>query len=143
MSNQTAFIILFGEYEFTLKRRGFLQSGLDHAQADWNAFSRYLGQDFFEKVREAGIANTLIHTPPGKLMRELNWKRPDRPLATTQELLVQGVCRVRNSVAHGEKGRPGEAQSARNAALVAEAFAVLELARDELAVAEPVARAER
>lgn len=142
MSQRQEFTDLFEHYEFTLKRRGFLQKGLEHAQADWNVFARSLGQDFFDYVRAAGIAETLIAAPPGKLMRNpLDWNRPDRALATTYDLLVQGVCRVRNSLVHGEKFRGDIKQRARDEALISEALAVLKAAEGFLATAEPGAEA--
>lgn len=138
MSERQRFTDLFEHFEFTLKRRGFLQKGRDHAQADWNSFARGLGQAFFDEVRDAGIAKTLIAEPPGKLMRApLEWKRPDGGLATTHDLFVLGVCRVRNSLVHGEKYKGDATQAARDDVLVSEALAVLKAAQSLLAVAEP------
>lgn len=142
MSKRQAFTALFAEYEFTLKRRGFLQKGLNHAQADWDVFAAVVGPAFFEDVRAAGIAATLIAEPPGRLMRDpLDWERLDRALATTHELFSLGVRRVRNSLAHGEKYRGDAAQQARDEVLVSEALAVLEAAKDHLANAQPKAKA--
>lgn len=138
MSELDAFRELFATYEYTLKRLGFRQKGLTYAQADWNVFSSELGQSFFDEVQEAGIAKTLIGEAPGKLLNDpLEWERPDRPLRTTQELLVMGVGRVRNSVVHGEKHRGDEAQQRRDSVLVSEALAVLRFAQGRLEVAEP------
>lgn len=138
MSKRQAFSALFEEFEFVLKRRGFLRKGLDHAQADWDVFARVLGPSFFENVCARGIATTLIAEPPGRLMRDpLEWERLDRALATTHELFALGVRRVRNSVMHGEKFRGGEAQRARDEVLVSEALAVLEAAKEHLASAQP------
>lgn len=138
MSNPDAFRALFETYEYTLKRNGFKQKGLTYAQADWNVFSRALSQGFFDEVQKAGIADTLIKSPPGRLMRDpLEWQRPDRPLMTTHDLFVHGVCKVRNSLNHGEKFRGDDEQQARDAVLIAEALAVLEAGRDLLHSATP------
>ena len=126
MTDNDRFRDLFADFEYRLKRRGFLKRRPD-AQANWEMFARAIGQAFFEEVRMEGIANTLIGAPPGKLLAEhMDWTRPDAPLATTEALFVQGVCRVRNSLNHGEKFRGDYLQQARDTTLVAEALAVLE-----------------
>jgi hypothetical protein len=106
----------------------------EHAQADWAAYAKMLGSDFFDRVASSGIADTLISDPPRKLMREgLRWsRRKSTPLENVHELLLEGVCRVRNSFVHGEKfvGGP-DGQWERDARLVKEALAVLKLALSE------------
>ncbi|RUW21857.1 hypothetical protein EN858_22630 [Mesorhizobium sp. M4B.F.Ca.ET.215.01.1.1] len=117
---------LFGRFEHALKRTGFLKNRSD-AQADWDAFAKALGPTFFADVVNAGVAATLVGDPPRKLMSEgLTWQ-PEHPtpLANVHQLIVQGVCRVRNSYVHGEKFQGGSETWARDATLVGEALAVL------------------
>nr|WP_315384353.1 hypothetical protein [uncultured Sphingomonas sp.] len=78
------------------------------AETDWDAFARDLGPEFFAAVVDKGIAKTLIGEPPRRLMNDLVWA-PEIlvPLTNAHELIVQGVCRVRNSYLHGEKFRVG------------------------------------
>jgi hypothetical protein len=123
------FAQLFGQVEFALKRSEHLSVGKKHAEADWYSFAKDLGPDFFDRVAAAGIAKTIINDPPRKLMRDLAWDRKSGPLTNTQELIVIGVCRVRNSYIHGEKFvGGGDDQWERDATLVREALAVLKFA---------------
>ncbi|MGU3420836.1 hypothetical protein [Methylobacterium sp. D54C] len=119
----------FGRYEYALKRSGFLRSN-PSAMADWNAFARELGSDFFDVVCASGKADTLIHEPPRKLMNQgLKWlpENPE-PLRNVVELFEIGVCRVRNSLVHGEKFTAScEQQRQRDERLVSEALFVLRL----------------
>lgn len=60
-------------------------------------------------------------------MADMTWS-PEKtsPLTNVHELIVQGVCRVRNSFLHGEKFTGGpEKQWDRDLTLVKEAHAVL------------------
>ena len=120
----------FGEAEYALKRSSHLRENKDVAEADWNSFARDLGPDFFAEVVERAIAKTLINEPPRRLMKNLRWApKVPIPLANAQELIVQGVCRVRNSYLHGEKFTGGpDGQWARDLTLIREAHAVLEAA---------------
>jgi hypothetical protein len=125
-----AFFRLFSRFEHGLKRSNFLREGRKDAQADWNAFAKALGNEFFDHVVESKIASTLILDPPARLLRDrLEWERPQRPLQDVTELFTRGVCRVRNSYFHGEKFVGGEDQDARDRQLVDEALNVLEAAR--------------
>jgi len=97
---------LFGRFEFALKRSGFL-AGKQAAEADWSAYADALGEAFFKEVANSKMADTLINDPPRKLLSDgANpvWQNP-QPAALTnvRELIIQGVCRVRNSFVHGEK----------------------------------------
>lgn len=121
------FVALFGDAEYALKRSGYLRAGRDSAMADWDAYAQALGADFFQKIVKAGIAPTLVGDPPRLLNDALEWK-PDvtTPLTNVHQLIVQGVCRVRNSCFHGEKFRGGaNGQWQRDAKLIEEAHAVL------------------
>lgn len=116
----------FGEMEFALKRSGYLKAGREDAQADWEAYAKELGSAFFDKVVADGIAKTLITEPPRKLLaEELQWDPAElEPLKNVSELMVKGMCRVRNSFVHGEKfASAGHWQ--RDAQLVRDALAVL------------------
>ena len=122
----------FGEAEYAMKRSGILRHNKESAQADWDAFARDLGQEFFFAIVEMGVAKTLIGKPPRRLMNDLQWapETPD-PLTNVHGLIVQGVCRVRNSYLHGEKFRGGpDGQWARDIELIKEAHAVLDAAME-------------
>jgi len=123
-----AFAKMFGEAEYALKRSGRLRQNKEVAEADWDAFACDLGPDFFAAIVDKGIAKTLIGEPPRRLMNDLQWA-PEIPIPLTNvhELIVQGVCRVRNSYLHGEKFRGGpNGQWERDANLIMEAHAVLD-----------------
>jgi hypothetical protein len=123
----SAFAMAFGELEYALKRSGHLRQGRDAAAADWDTFARSLGPHFFVAIVESGIAKTLIGVPPRRLIRNLEWA-PEIPVPLTNvhELILNGVCRVRNSYLHGEKFTGGpDGQWERDAILVKEAHAVL------------------
>ena len=124
---------LFGRFEHALKRSNFLRNSPD-AQADWNKFARQLGPDFFEHIEHSKVAETLLRNPPRKLMREgLKWvPEHPKPLNNVVELFEQGVCRVRNSLIHGEKFMGDPSQWERDAKLVSEALVVLREAQDRV-----------
>ena len=60
----------------------------------------------------------------------LTWQPAESNLSDVVALFVRGVCRVRNSYMHGEKftGGPDGSQWERDAMLLSDALAVLELA---------------
>lgn len=122
---------MFGRMEHALKRSGYLKAGRKDAQADWASYAKSLGKPFFDTVVAKGIAITLIGVPPRKLMAEgLEWgPEHPAPLKDAVELFVEGVCRVRNSLIHGEKF-VATGQWERDGQLVREAFAVLMLAAE-------------
>lgn len=129
----TDFSTLFGRFEHALKRTGFLKAGRHDAQADWAGFANALGVEFYQEVADHRLAETLIKQPPGKLLNEgLAWNRPDAALSNTVELFERGVCRVRNSVVHGEKLVGDPAQRERDLLLIREALNVLEAAVDRI-----------
>nr|WP_047166862.1 hypothetical protein [Sphingomonas sp. Y57] len=122
-----AFALDFASAEYALKRSKYLRRDKDVAEADWDLFARDLGADFFAYVVDKGIAKTLIGDPPRRLLADMTWS-PDKtsPLTNVHQLIVQGVCRVRNSFIHGEKFTGGpEGQWARDRTLIVEAHAVL------------------
>lgn len=117
----------FARAEYALKRSQYLRKNEKIAQADWDAFARDLGSDFFADVVAKGIAKTLIGDPPRRLMANMKWS-PEKtlPLTNVHQLMIEGVCRVRNSLLHGEKFTGGpEGQWARDRTLISEAHAVL------------------
>lgn len=125
-----AFAAEFGAAEYKLKRSGYIRKGKDVAEADWEAFARELGTEFFSAVVDKQIAKTLIDEPPRRLLATMEWS-PEKPVPLTNvhELIVQGVCRVRNSYLHGEKFTGGPVgQWDRDLSLVKEAHAVLKAA---------------
>jgi hypothetical protein len=136
-----AFLELFGRFEYAMKRQGFHKANRERSEADWTAFAESLEDSFFDQIQAAGLADTLINSPPGRLMRDgPNWRRPDAPLADTRSLFVEGVCRVRNSLVHGEKYMGDDQQRLRDNRLVEEAFMVLESVSNKLQLPQPPER---
>ncbi|WP_058733820.1 hypothetical protein [Sphingomonas sanguinis] len=68
-----AFARQFGDAEYALKRSGRMRLNKETAEADWDAFARDLGPEFFAAVVDKGIAKTLIGAPPHRLMNDLVW----------------------------------------------------------------------
>lgn len=125
-----AFVTDFQQVEYALKRSGYLRKDKQIAEADWDLFAVELGPEFFESVVTTEIAKCLIGEPPRRLMADLTWSPPNpEPLANVTQLVINGVCRVRNSYIHGEKfvGGP-EQQWQRDLTLIMEAHAVLKAA---------------
>lgn len=122
-----AFALDFGRAEYALKRSKYLRKNKEIAEADWEAFSRDLGADFFADVVAKGIAKMLIGDPPRRLMADMAWSPAQTsPLTNVHQLMIEGVCRVRNSLLHGEKFTEGpEGQWVRDRTLITEAHAVL------------------
>ena len=86
-------------------------------------------QLFFDEVKAAGIAPTLLAGRPRKQRaQDLQWK-PDLalPISNVTELFVNGVCQVRNHVVHRQKFRGAEADNARDLAVVEESIRILQL----------------
>ena len=122
------FAALFRDAEYGLKRSAFLRPGKDNAEADWDRFAQSLGEPFFDRIMEKGIAATLVGDPPRQLKADgLEWTPKEAtPLTNVHQLIIHGVCRVRNSYLHGEKFRGGpDGQWDRHATLIEEAHAVL------------------
>lgn len=129
----TNFAADFSAMEYAMKRSPkFRRKDRAVAVADWDAFAQELGQEFFDHVVRSGIAKTLVGHPPRSLLVDMRWDPPNpAPLTNVAQLIVNGVCRVRNSYFHGEKFTGGaEGQWRRDAKLVEEAHAVLKMARD-------------
>lgn len=128
----TSFAAEFASIEYALKRTPkFRRPNRIVAEADWDAFAKELGKEFFDHVMKSGIAKTLIGEPPRRLLANMNWEPQNpAPLTNVSQLIVNGVCRVRNSYLHGEKFTGGpEGQWDRDTTLVEEAHAVLKEAR--------------
>lgn len=121
-----AFAKDFRYAEHAMKRSGYLRKNKKVAEADWDYLAVSLGPKFFDTVVVSGVAKTLIGQPPRQLLANMQWSPPGPPLTNVAQLIVNGVCRVRNSYFHGEKftGGPG-GQWQRDATLIAEAHAVL------------------
>ncbi len=122
-----AFIRDFRATEYALKRSGFLRQDREAAEPNWDLFAQALGKPFFEHVVDTGIAKTLIGDPPRRLLADMSWSPSNpAPLTNVAHLIVNGVCRVRNSYVHGEKFTGGpEGQWERDVTLIREAHAVL------------------
>lgn len=122
----SAFAKDFGNAEYAMKRSGYLRQNKKVAEASWEALAVVLGPEFFASVVSSGIAKTLISQPPRQLLANMQWSPPGPPLANVAQLIVNGVCRVRNSYIHGEKFTGGpEGQWERDMTLIVEAHAVL------------------
>jgi len=130
-----AFVTDFRNMEYVLKRSGYLRNDKEVAEADWDLFAKCLGLAFFDHVVATEIAKTLIGHPPRRLLANMQWSPPNpAPLANVAQLMLNGVCRVRNSYIHGEKFTGGpEGQWDRDTTLIMEAHAVLKEAIDSLA----------
>ena len=99
-----AFATDFRQMEYVLKRNGYLRKDKEVAEADWDLFAKNLGTAFFEHVVAIEIAKTLIAHPPRRLLANMQWSPPSpTPLTNVTQLIINGVCRVRNSYIHGEK----------------------------------------
>jgi len=122
-----AFAKDFRQMEYAMKRSGFRRQDKAIAEADWDLFAQSLGHKFFDHIVASGIAKTLIGQPPRRLLNDMAWAPQNpAPLSNVAQLIVNGVCRVRNSYLHGEKFTGGpEGQWERDVTLVLEAHAVL------------------
>ena len=125
-----AFTDLYGRVENALRKTGFCKKDVERADADWNRFAKdKLGDEFFKEVQKSGLAKTLVEGRPRKQMKEgLVWK-PDEalPITNVTELIVNGVCQVRNHIDHHQKFRGDEESQKRDLALISDAHQVLEL----------------
>jgi hypothetical protein len=133
------FLETFRNAEYTLKRSGFNKPVSDRMEADWDGLANALGTTFFQLVVKNGTAITLIGNPPRKHILDpvsgnATWNpKTTAPLKNVQELIVMGVCRVRNNFFHGEKfigGDPGD--WLRGETLLSEALSVLKFALEYL-----------
>ena len=125
-------------YAFTQTRRSrrphqglrFCKEHVERADADWDRFAKSkLGDEFFQEVQKSGLAKMLIGGRPRKQMKEgLAWK-PDEavPITNVTELIVNGVCQVRNHIDHHQKFRGDDEPQKRDLALITDAHQVLEL----------------
>lgn len=127
--NEAAQVFLhdFMRTEYALKRSGYLRKNKEIAEADWECYAKNLGGHFFNHIVENGFAKTLIGHPPRRLLAKLNWAPKDpNPIENVHQLIINGVCRIRNNYIHGEKFTGGpEGQWERDTLLVAEAQSVL------------------
>lgn len=118
----------FARFENALKRAGYLKNK-DAAEADWDKFARDLDASFFEQVRGAKEAATLVSAPPKKRIRDqgvLSWQ--DGLQVTDAPSLFVAVCRARNNLFHGEKFIRDREGDKRGEQLLTESLWVLELA---------------
>jgi hypothetical protein len=124
------FIATFARFEFAMKQCGYLRR-IEHgrvAEACREKHCADLPSDFFENVRAAQIATTLIEQPPRNLFvrndTQPQFGNQATPVATTAQLL-DAVCRVRNTLFHGNKMYP--ANRKRDAGLMDDALAVIDV----------------
>ena len=123
----------FGAMEYAMKRSpNYRRKKKAIAEADWDAFAKDLGQEFFDQIVKSGIAKNLIGEPPRRLLADMQWDPPNSaPLSNVAQLIINGVCRVRNSYFHGEKFTGGPTgQWERDAKLIEEAHTVLKMVEE-------------
>jgi hypothetical protein len=123
------FFATFARFEFAMKQCGYLRR-TEHgrvAQACRESLCADLPADFFESVRDAHIATTLVERPPKNLFvqddAQPQFGNQAPPITTTMQLL-DAVWRVRNNLFHGNKMYP--ADRARDADLMDNAVAVID-----------------
>lgn len=123
------FFATFARFEFAMKQCGYLRL-TEHgtvAEACRERLGADLPADFFNSVRDARIATTLVEQPPKNLhvqddaQPQFGTQAP--PLTTTRQLL-NAVWRVRNNLFHGNKMYPADRE--RDAALMNDALAVID-----------------
>lgn len=113
--------------EFAIKEIGYCRpTGNQYALVDWDRFANEcLGAAFFDAIKAAGKADTLIEAPPNRQTADgsghLSWELTG-PVSNTQEL-IGSLRRVRNNLFHGEKS--GDPDRDRNDALVRNALTVI------------------
>lgn len=72
----------FGEMEYAMKRSpNYRRKNKAIAEADWDAFAKDLGQEFFDQIVKSGIAKTLIGEPPRLLLANMQWAPQTQPLS--------------------------------------------------------------
>ncbi|MEE3360156.1 MAG: hypothetical protein VX248_09400 [Pseudomonadota bacterium] len=68
----TKFAADFRAMEYALKRMPkYRRKKRAIAEADWDAFARDLGQEFFDHVVKSGVAKTLVGEPPRRLLADM------------------------------------------------------------------------
>lgn len=113
--------------EFAIKEIGYCKTtGNQKASVDWDRFANEcLGAVFFDAIKTAGRAVTLIETPPKRQAADgnghLSWEQTG-PVSNIQDL-IGSLRRVRNNLFHG--GKSGDPDRDRNDALVRNALAVI------------------
>jgi len=130
-----SFFATFSRFEFALKRSKYSKTGgSGGVSADWDAFSKILGNKFLDKIRESGKAATLLNNPPKKQVLvdgDLSWKVVANPSNVNE--LFGAIRRVRNNLFHGAKYSTGvEADAVRDQRLLEEASWVLHVALEEV-----------
>ncbi len=122
------FMTTFARFEEALKRVGYLKN-TRAAQADWDAFARDLAPEFFDEVRQAPEAATLVTRPPkARLVSQQGFEWGEPQSITDAVSLFNALRRARNNLYHGNKfiGDPDGDQ--RGEQLLVESLWVLNLA---------------
>lgn len=129
--------ILFGRFEYALKRSDFLRpmkrrkaDQAPLAGADWGALAVALGAEFFQFHRDSVSAQAIFEIAPRLAIArqvgddppkyELDWEATAIPKNASD--LIGAVQRIRNNLFHGDKSNPDHA---RNLILVRAACAIL------------------
>jgi hypothetical protein len=127
-----AFAESFGRFEGVMKRRGYA-GNKKRAEADWTSLAKDLKPEFFDSIRDSGKAAELIAEPPRKFMADQTWQKENSPpIENVVDLLVRGVCQVRNNLSHGDKFLGPEADWKRDRTLIAQAAWVLDQAIEKM-----------
>ncbi|WP_051448298.1 hypothetical protein [Bradyrhizobium sp. WSM1417] len=119
------FFATFARFEFAMKYCNCLKPR-GAAEGCRRRLEERLPADFFEVIRQPGVAATLINRPAKNLLARggavPQFGDPEPPLATARQLL-DAVWRVRNNLFHGNKLSP--ADRARDEALMTDVLAVI------------------
>ena len=137
-----AFFVVFSRFEYALKCSGYVKNKF-RAEANWDRFSKTLGDSFFKQVKNSKIAETLLKKPPQKQIiknGKLDWEASSK-ITSVHELFVM-IRQVRNNLFHGGKfphpKGPVPQDPEREKALLIEAQNVLEKALEDCPKLESV-----
>jgi hypothetical protein len=123
------FFATFARFEFAMKQCGFLRRAEHNrvAHACREQLSAHLPVDFFESIRDAQTASTLIGRPPKNLFVQTDALLQfgnELPALTNTRQLLDAVWQVRNNLFHGNKMYPADRE--RDMALMDNALAVID-----------------
>jgi hypothetical protein len=123
------FFATFARFEFAMKQCRFLRR-TEHnrvAEACREKLSAHLPADFFESIRDAGTASTLIGRPPKNLFVQTDAPHQfgnELPSLTNTRQLLDAAWQIRNNLFHGNKLYPADRE--RDMALMDNALAVID-----------------
>ena len=123
------FFATFARFEFAMKQCGYLRyAGKGRiAEACRQKLRDALPTNFFDMVRDAQTATTLISRPPKNLFAQgeaIPEFGEQSPALTTTTQLLNAVWQVRNNLFHGNKMYPADRE--RDVALMGNSLAVID-----------------